>query len=145
MLLRYEASIRCYGALSTAIRKRLGWIKEEPTSPPGVTVVENEGEFLKVRRRSWARLIARAWCENPALCSTCGKEMKILAAITSPAQDDVIERILRTRGEWAPPWLRSRPARGPPSSDASHATSEDAWIDPPPPDEGYMEAPDGDD
>ena len=54
VLLRYEVSIRCYGALSTTIRKRFGWIKKEPTSPPGVTVVEGEGEFLKVRRRSWA-------------------------------------------------------------------------------------------
>ena len=107
-----------------------------------MTVVEREGEFLKVRRRSWARLIARTWLEDPSLCPTCGKEIKVLAAITSPAQDDVIEKILRSRGEWAPPWLRSRSARGPPASDA---TSEDAWIDPPPPEEGYVEQPDGED
>ena len=85
VLLRQEVSIRCYGALSTAIRHRLGWIKEQPTSPPGVTVVEREGEFLKLRRRSWARLIARTWFEDPSLCPTCGKEMTALAAITSPA------------------------------------------------------------
>ena len=65
-----------------------------------MTVVEREGEFLKVRRRSWARLIARTWLEDPSLCPTCGKEMKVLAAITSPAQDEVIEKILRSRKEW---------------------------------------------
>ena len=59
VLLRYEVAIRSYGALSTTIRRRFGWIKKSVLSPPGVTVVENEGEFLKVRRRNWARLIAK--------------------------------------------------------------------------------------
>jgi hypothetical protein len=40
--------------------------------------------------------------------------MKILAAISSPAQDEVIEKILRARGQWDPPWLHARPPRGPP-------------------------------
>ena len=61
VLLRYEILIRSYGAPSTTIRKRFGWIKKSASSPPGVAVVENEGEFLKVRRRSWARLIAKTW------------------------------------------------------------------------------------
>jgi hypothetical protein len=65
VLLRYEVSIRSCGALSTTIRKRLGWIEDEPSSPPDVAVVESAGEFLKVRRRSWARLIARTWHEDP--------------------------------------------------------------------------------
>ena len=32
----------------------------------------------------------------------------------SPAQDDVIERILKSIGKWNPPWLRERKIRGPP-------------------------------
>jgi hypothetical protein len=40
--------------------------------------------------------------------------MKIISALTSPHQDDVIERILRARGEWNPPWLRERKIRDPP-------------------------------
>jgi hypothetical protein len=32
--------------------------------------------------------------------------MKALSAISSPAQDDVIEKILRARGAWDPPWTR---------------------------------------
>ena len=40
--------------------------------------------------------------------------MKVLSAISSPAQDDVIEKILRARGERDPPWTRERRARSPP-------------------------------
>ena len=37
-----------------------------------------------------------------------------LSAINHPHQDDVIERILRQRNQWDPPWQRERRARGPP-------------------------------
>jgi hypothetical protein len=40
--------------------------------------------------------------------------MKVVAAISSPAQDDVIKRILEHIGCWQPPWKRIRKARGPP-------------------------------
>ena len=40
--------------------------------------------------------------------------MRVLAAISSPAQDDVIEPILRSRGEWHPPWERQHLPPGPP-------------------------------
>src|SRR5436309_568649 len=40
--------------------------------------------------------------------------MKIISAITSPHEDDIIEKILRHRGQWDPPWKRVRKARGPP-------------------------------
>ena len=39
-----------------------------------------------------------------------------LSAISSPQQDDVIERILRHLNRWDPPWLPQRKARGPPPS-----------------------------
>jgi len=48
--------------------------------------------------------------------------MKIVAAITSPQQDDVIERVLRHLQIWAPPWRRARKARGPPPG--YHASSD---------------------
>jgi hypothetical protein len=139
VFLRWEVSIRTYGAISTTIRKRFGWIKTDAPSTPQVTVVEPEGEFLKVRRRSWARLIARTWLEDPSLCPSCGKEMKVLAAITSPAQDDVIEKILRARKEWDPPWLKARSARGPPETPGLKPATEADWIDPPPLDDGSVE------
>ena len=40
--------------------------------------------------------------------------MQIISAITHPHQDDVIEKILRNRNSWDPPWQRQRRARGPP-------------------------------
>ncbi len=113
--LRYEVTLRTYGALSTSIRKKFGWISDEKTSPADVlTVDDEESEFVRVKKRNWARLIARVWKEDPELCPSCGSRMVVLAAISSPAQDDVIERILKSRNQWNPPWLRHRPARGPP-------------------------------
>jgi len=115
--LRYECRIHCYGAISTTIRRQLGWIKKEetPQSPKDVVVVEEEeSQFVKVRRKNWARLIAKVWLEDPILCASCGKEMRVVSALTSPRQDDVIERVLKSHGDWDPPWKRERRARGPP-------------------------------
>ena len=77
---------------------------------------ETEDEFTRKRRRNWARLIARTWLDDPEICPRCGTTMEVLAAISSPAQEDVIEKILRSRGEWDPPWKRPRKIRGPPPS-----------------------------
>ena len=105
--LRYECRIHCYGAISTTIRRQLGWIKkdETPQAPKDVVFVEEEdSEFAKVRRKNWARLIAKVWLEDPSLCASCGKEMRVVSALTSPHQDDVIERILKSRGAWDHYW-----------------------------------------
>ena len=76
--LRFECRIHCYGAVSTTIRRELGWIKkdETPAAPKDVVVAEEEeSQFIKLRRKNWARLIAKVYLENPALCSACGQEM----------------------------------------------------------------------
>ena len=112
-------SVLCYGAISTTIRRQLGWIKKEetPQAPKAVVVVEEEeSQFVKVTRKNWARLIAKVWLEDPSLCPSCGKEMRVISALTSPHQDDVIERILKSRGEWDPPWRQERRARGSPKA-----------------------------
>lgn len=70
--------------------------------------------------------------------------MRVVAAISSPAQDDVIERILKSRGDWDPPWMRPRKIRGPPppipgtpgSEQRGRHSPEEDWpegIDPPHP------------
>ena len=59
--------------------------------------------------------------------------MKIVSAISSPHQDDVIERILRHLNRWDPPWKRVQKARGPPPSSTSHPSpgAGSEMIDPP--------------
>ena len=163
--LKYEVTIRTYGAVSTTIRKRLGWIGKEERgktqAPKQVLVVDaEESEFVKVRRRNWARLIKKVWLDDPTLCPRCGKEMKVIAAICSPGQDDVIEKILRARGEWDPPWKRRRPARGPPPAGPCQAltrldvelarnarvTADDDnvhFADPPHRDDDWLDEPEG--
>ena len=114
--LRYEVTIRSYGALSTTKRKKFGWIGEEAeASPPDVITLEDEdSDFVKVRKRNWARLIKKVWLSDPEACPKCGSHMRILAAISSPEQDEVIERILKCIDRWDPPWERERQPRGPP-------------------------------
>ena len=102
---------------------------------------------MRVRKRNWARLIKKVWLEDPSLCPRCGKPLEIIAAISSPAQDEVIEKILKAKKIWDPPWLRKRPARGPPSPTpaappAPETNRTDEWLDPPHqdyPDEQYPE------
>ncbi len=156
VLLRYEITIRCYGALSTTFRKRVGWIESPPVKdppreafaplpsasateraegqhippPPANPNVpqDEESDFTKKSRRNWAKLIAKVYFNDPCLCRSCGKEMKIIAAIASPGQDDVIEKVLRHMKIWPsaatasrfppPPGVRRSPARVSPTVEA---------------------------
>ena len=66
--------------------------------PPAIGVIEGEkSAFVLLRKRNWSRLLAKGWMEDPTICKRCGKEMEAAAAISSTAQDDVIEKILRSR------------------------------------------------
>ena len=88
-----------------------GFVSPGPVPPAPESEVS---DFLKKRRRAWARLIAKTWHVDPSLCASCGRPMKIIAALTSPHQEDEIERILRHIQLWDPPWKRTHKARGPP-------------------------------
>jgi hypothetical protein len=62
--LRFEVTIRCYGALSTAIRKKFGWInwikKGVDQAPENVPIIDGEeSEFVKIKKRNWSKLIAK--------------------------------------------------------------------------------------
>jgi len=93
---------------------------------------DEDDDFLRARKRGWATMIAKVYLENPQVCRTCGEPMRIIAAISSPEQDDVIEKILRSLGRWDPPWQRQRTprARAPPRPTSFHDTPP-----PPPPSE----------
>jgi hypothetical protein len=120
-------------------------LEPTPDSPPkAIPVLEGEeGEFLRIRRRNWARLIAKVWHTDPRVCPRCGKTMRVIAAISSPAQDDVIEKILKALKLWDPPWKRPRKIRGPPpptsgSQDSGSGPPAEDWpegIDPPHPED----------
>jgi len=142
VLLRYQVTIRTYGAISTTFRHRLGWVANPPVNePPREALTEpqatmepalgacptpappeagrkassdEESDFAAKRRSQWARLISKTYLADPELCPACGEPMKIIAALVSPHQDEAIEQILRSVGRWDPPWKRERKARGPP-------------------------------
>jgi hypothetical protein len=90
------------------------------SSTPPDSEAQVEPEFLRKRKSSWARLIAKTFKDDPGICKGCGQPMKIIAAI-GPDQPDVIERILRHLHLWDPPWKRVRKARGPPQGAQSVA------------------------
>lgn len=115
---RYPSKIRTYGVLSTTIRKRFGWIGRAPQSAAvdessaGTILPDAEPEatgFTRARRRAWAHLIRKVWLEDPEQCEKCGGTMKIVSALSGPAQEDVIRAVLESTGHWDPPWNRRAP------------------------------------
>ena len=86
-------------------------------------MAEEESEFVKLRRRTWARLISRVYLEDPSLRGSCQKPMRIVSGLTSPQQDKAIEKMLRHREEWHPPWQIERKARGAPTLTSSSSTT----------------------
>jgi hypothetical protein len=52
--------------------------------------------------------------EGPRTSETRTTEHFGFSGQRGPAQDEVIEAVLRARGEWHPPWKRKRKARDPP-------------------------------
>ncbi len=160
VLLRYQVTIRSYGAMSTTFRHRLGWVANPPvnepprealTSPPPTAESspgpcptipapelgrnaksEEESDFAAKRRSQWARLIAKTYLADPERCPGCGEPMKIVAALVSPHQDEAIEKILRHLNRWDPPWKRERKTRGPPPGHAgSGGSPDDGDLSPP--------------
>jgi hypothetical protein len=43
-------------------------------------VAEEESEFVKLRRRTWARLICKVYLDDPSLLRSCQKPMRIISA-----------------------------------------------------------------
>jgi hypothetical protein len=116
---RYEVRVRYYGAASSTIRRggrngrlRRSGVEDErgPDAP-----VEYEGAYVKARRRTWARLLARVYGADALKCSRCGGRMRIIAFITDP---EVVEKILRHVGKWGEGRGRGPPDRSPGGAEA---------------------------
>ena len=76
---------------------------------PDEPLLAEVNEFVKKRRSSWARMIAKVYGVDPLTCPKCGSPLKIIATIHDA---EVIEKILRHIGRWDPP-------RGPPVDPAT--------------------------
>ncbi len=66
-----------------------------------------------------------------------------ISALTSPHQDEAIEKLLRHRQQWHPPWQIERKARGPPTLTSSSSTT--TFTERPSDQEDYSQIPPGDD
>ena len=67
---------------------------------------DSSAELARERRRSWARLIKKAYEADPLVCPRCSGPLKIISLI---GDGPVIEKILRHLKLW------DRPERPPPS------------------------------
>ncbi len=73
----------------------VGYLSLPKEAPKDVITVDDEdSEFVKVRKKNWARLIRKVWLEDPELCPRCGSCMVVLAAI-SPTFRGSACRLLR--------------------------------------------------
>jgi hypothetical protein len=55
-----------------------------------VITVDEESEFVRVRKRNWARLIARVWKDDPEVCPECGSRTKIKTRLVTPGWNDAL-------------------------------------------------------
>ena len=104
-----ECLIRYYGAASSTARRNQKTLdrQKQGDDPPLVDDSSPEAkEEKKPKASTWARLIAKAFGENPLCCPRCGGKMRVIAFIHDPA---VCERILRHLDRWDPP-SRAPPA-----------------------------------
>lgn len=100
----HQHMVRYYGAYANRARRLYRPVVDGPgpgktppceTASPGPRPDEDEQDlWVRARRRSWARLIARIYEVDPLVCPRCGHELKVVAAITDPV---VIDRILEHR------------------------------------------------
>jgi hypothetical protein len=91
--------VRYYGSYANRARRLYRPPVDGPeagkTASSGPRPDEDEQDaWVRARRRSWARLIARIYEVDPLVCPRCGHELKVVAAITDAV---TIDRILEHR------------------------------------------------
>ena len=82
---------RSYGAYSNRSRATARVTQDFAGPTAQSPRADEDSEFTKDARRTWARLLAKIFELDPMLCS-CGAEMKIVSVITDAR---VVARILR--------------------------------------------------
>lgn len=102
--------MRYYGAYSNRARRLYrAALKEEGGRGGREDPRDEDSDFARERRRSWARLLRRILEVDPLLCPRCGVEMRIVAVITDPAVVDRILGHLAERGANGPFDARAPP------------------------------------
>ncbi len=117
---RYHLT-RSYGAYANKVRRLR--VPGGDIPPRVSTEEEEETDFVKARKASWARLIRRIYEVDPLLCPRCATVMDVLAVITEPS---VIDRILRHRTDAGidGPFEEARPP--PPATSRASTTVTDS-------------------
>jgi hypothetical protein len=88
----FDSYVRCYEERFESSSRVISRAAQDAWSRATPPSTDNEdSEFLRERRRTWARLLRKIFEVDPMLCS-CGAEMKIISIITEPR---VVDRILR--------------------------------------------------
>ena len=85
-----------YAAYSNAHRGKQAKAGSSPGSEqtPTACAAESEDEWIRTRRRSWARLLQMVYECDPLLCE-CGGKLKIISVIETRNQSDVVGKILK--------------------------------------------------
>ena len=55
----------------------------------------NSADWIKARRKSWARLIQQVYEVDPLLCE-CGSKLEVISVIEARTQSDVVGKILKS-------------------------------------------------
>ena len=87
--------VHYFGKYSNAHRGKEahGGSKPHPDTSPGSTITEPEEDWIKARRKSWARMIQQVYETNPLLCE-CGSKFKVISVIEARHQSNVVGKIL---------------------------------------------------
>ena len=85
--------VHYYGAYANAHRGK----EARPQSrPPDASplIPEPDDDWIKTRRKAWARLLQQVYEAEPLLCN-CGSKFEVISVIEARTQSDVVARILK--------------------------------------------------
>ena len=101
--------MRYVGWYSNRVRSK----RAAALAPSPVAQEREVAQEIAARARStWARLIQKVYEVDPLECPRCKAPMRVIALI---GEADVIQRILKHLGLWAPPQWAAQNERAPPA------------------------------
>jgi hypothetical protein len=103
-----QQTVRYWGYYANAARgkRRKAVAVGDTSQTPGL---QDDNEFTRGARLSWARLIRRVYEVDPLLCPFCGAEMKILAFILDFGAAKAIRKSLELPAQEPEPLAHAPP------------------------------------